>query len=110
MSAVDTLFLITAALLAVVGTILFVVGLIKKTPLKWVFLVIIALGIIGKAVLPKGVYKQAKEEGIIWLTVLHCGDIEAARKEHEEGVNATNGLLDKWSNRTDEIPTYVNED
>lgn len=109
-SAVDTLFLLTAGLLAAVGTVLFVIGLIKRTPLKYVFIVIFILGIIGKVLLPHDVYKQAKKEGIIWLTVLHGGNIEAARAEHQEGTDAINDLINSPCTRKEEIPYFVNED
>lgn len=110
MSAVDALFMITAGLLAVIGIICFVVGLIMKTPLKWVFVVILILGIYGKTCLPHDVYVQAKEEGIIWLTVLHSGDIEAARREHNEGAQAIKKYLNEEPKRIEETPRFVFDD
>lgn len=110
MSAVDALFIITAGILAVIGIICFVAGLIQKTPVKWVFLVILLLGIYGKICLPHDTYVQAKEEGIVWLTVLHGGNLDAARAEHEEGVQAIKQFVNEPATRKEEIPFYVFDD
>ena len=108
METINTLFMITAGFVAVIGIVLFVVGLIWETPFKWVFLMIGLLGIAGRTILPPDIYKQAKAEGIVWLTVLNNGDLDKARAEHQQGLKNINEFLDSGDNH--EVPYIANDD